>query len=312
MLRAEPSALYARAGLARFVCEQGYRPTYDTLTTAGLAVAPETGGEAAAAIVFAGRDRAEALGLVALALERIPSGAPLIVTGAKADGIDGLVRVLGDCLPLADSHAKNHGKTAWLARPGTLPQPVTAWREAYALAPNADGFLAGPGMFSHARVDPGSRRLAAFFDARLAGRVADLGAGWGWLAARALAGAPAIAALDLVEAEARALRAARANVTDARAGFLWADVTRLARPTEPYDWVVTNPPFHRGRAAEPALGIAFVRAAARILRREGRLLMVANRQLPYEAALAQAFSNVQTLAEDAAYKVIEAGRPRRP
>jgi 16S rRNA (guanine1207-N2)-methyltransferase len=80
--------------------------------------------------------------------------------------------------------------------------------------------------------------------------------------------------------------------------------------------VISNPPFHQGRAAEPALGIAFIEAAGRILKPSGRLLLVANRQLPYEAALARVFRSTTTLSEDAGYKVLLAetplrGRPRR-
>ena len=82
-------------------------------------------------------------------------------------------------------------------------------------------------MFSPDGVDPGSRRLAEAFAGRLKGRVADLGAGWGWLAQAALARCPEIAELDLYEAEALALDAARANVTDPRARFHWTDVARL-------------------------------------------------------------------------------------
>ena len=79
----------------------------------------------------------------------------------------------------------------------------------------------------------------------------------------------------------------------------------------PYDAVIANPPFHQGRAAEPDLGAAFIAAAARILKPSGRLLLVANRQLPYEAAVAAAFRHWEKLAEDGVYKVIQAERPRR-
>jgi 16S rRNA (guanine1207-N2)-methyltransferase len=37
-------------------------------------------------------------------------------------------------------------------------------------------------------------------------------------------------------------------------------------------------------------------------------LLVANRQLPYEAALAQGFASARTLAEREGYKAIEATR----
>ena len=75
--------------------------------------------------------------------------------------------------------------------------------------------------------------------------------------------------------------------------------------------MIANPPFHQGRAAEPDLGAAFIAAAARILTPAGRLLMVANRQLPYEATLDAAFRHWEKLAEDGAYKVMR-GRAAPP
>ena len=75
--------------------------------------------------------------------------------------------------------------------------------------------------------------------------------------------------------------------------------------------MIANPPFHQGRAAEPDLGAAFIVAAARILKPDGRLLMVANRQLPYEADARPPPSGREKLAEDGAYKVLHAERPQR-
>ena len=63
------------------------------------------------------------------------------------------------------------------------------------------------------------------------------------------------------------------------------------------------------RAADPSLGRAFIAAAARLLAPQGGLWLVANRHLPYEAALAEAFGEVQEIAGDASFKVIEARRP---
>ncbi|MBA3325767.1 MAG: methyltransferase, partial [Rhodobacteraceae bacterium] len=186
---------------------------------------------------------------------------------------------------------------------------------AAAPARNAAGFVTEAGLFSADGPDPGSQRLAAAFDAgagsRLKGRVADLGAGWGWLAHEALVRCPGISSIDLYEAEARALDAARCNVPDPRAAFHWADVRTLRRADPAHDAVIANPPFHAGRAAEPELGRAFVAAAARLLKPSGRFLMVANRQLPYEAALDAAFGRWEKLSENGAFKVIAAERPRR-
>jgi 16S rRNA (guanine1207-N2)-methyltransferase len=314
-LGAEPSAFYRTLDPDRLLCEQPRRPSHDALAAEGLAVTPDASGEGgpfALVIVTLPRQRAEAFGLVARALGHLAPGGRLVLNGAKADGVDTVIRAVAAAIPLGASLPKAHGKVAWFERPGgELPATVATWAEGARPRRNAEGFLTAPGLFSPEHVDPGSARLAAQLDARLAGRVADLGAGWGWLAARALAGSPAITALDLYEADARALACARENVRDPRAGFHWADVARLGRPGEPYDWVVTNPPFHRTRTPEPALGIAFIDAAARLLKPTGRLVLVANRQLPYEAALGRAFRSHTTLAEDPAYKVILAERPRR-
>jgi 16S rRNA (guanine1207-N2)-methyltransferase len=120
--------------------------------------------------------------------------------------------------------------------------------------------------------------------------------------------------VDLYEAQARALAPARTNLAEAVArsgrdvavGVLWHDVTR-GLPHR-YDVVVSNPPFHQGRADLPELGRAFITAAADALRAGGRFWMVANRHLPYEATLAARFAQVRTVIEQDGFKVIEAVR----
>jgi 16S rRNA (guanine1207-N2)-methyltransferase len=73
-----------------------------------------------------------------------------------------------------------------------------------------------------------------------------------------------------------------------------------------YDAIVSNPPFHQGRADLPELGRAFITSAADALQPDGRLLLVANRHLPYEAVLGQRFREVRTLVTQEGFKVIEA------
>jgi 16S rRNA (guanine1207-N2)-methyltransferase len=311
VLRAAPSPFLDLVPPDRLRCVQTFRPLHDALAERGHAVATTAEGPAAMVVAVLTRSRPEILGNVARGLALLVPGGTLVLNGAKTDGVDALARHVAEVLPLAGTYVKAHGRVVWLTRPATLPDAVADWTRDAAPRRNADGFLTAPGMFSAERVDPGSLRLAAAFRGRLRGRVADLGAGWGWLAHAALSRCPEIMALDLHEAEAQALDAARANVTDARAAFHWSDVTRLGRGVPPYDAVITNPPFHQGRAAEPDLGAAFIAAAARILKPDGRLLLVANRQLPYEAPLGAAFRHVEKLAEDPAYKVLAAERPRR-
>lgn len=310
VLRATPSAVLDLVPAGRLRCVQSFRPLHDALAERGHVVAARAAGPAAMVVVNVTRSRAENLGMFAQGLGLLPAGGSLVVAGAKSDGIDSLARAVARQLEVEGAFVKAHGRVFWLRRPETLPPAVAAWARDAAPAPNAEGFLTAPGMFSPEHPDPGSRRLAAAVEGRLAGRVADLGAGWGWLAQAALAEAPAITELDLFEAEATALDAARANVADPRARFHWTDATGLGNGVPPYDAVIANPPFHQGRAAEPDLGAAFIVAAGRILKPAGRLFLVANRQLPYEATLGATFRHWKKLFEDGVYKVIEAERPR--
>jgi 16S rRNA (guanine1207-N2)-methyltransferase len=198
------------------------------------------------------------------------------------------------------------------------PERLSEWCALDALRPILDGrFLSRPGLFAWDRIDAASALLAAHLPASIHGRVADLGAGYGFLSVMLLERAKEIEALDLYEADARALEPARRNIERAvrdsahaaQVDVHWRDVTQ-GLPAE-YDFIVSNPPFHQGRADRPELGQAFIRTAASALSPRGALWLVANRHLPYEATLAHEFETVRTHAEQGGFKVIEAVRGRR-
>ena len=278
----------------------GFRPDHDALAARGLPVARRIEGEVAGAVVFAQRAKAVTLVLIVQAVAALPPGAPVIVDGDRGDGIDSVARLCRAAFHLGPVHAKAHGKCFALE---AAPTP-----EGWAAAPaRAGGFATRPGLFSADGIDPGSALLSTRLGG-LAGSVCDLGAGWGALG-RAVLASDAVTALACLEAEADALDCARENLPDPRATFHWADAATWVGG--PFDVVVTNPPFHAGRRADPDLGRAFLRTAARILSPRGRLLMVANRQLPYEALLSELFSRSVALEDAGGYKVIEAAGPQR-
>lgn len=189
---------------------------------------------------------------------------------------------------------------------------LAQWLALDAIGEIDGGYVSRPGLFAWDRIDRASALLAEHLPPDLHGRVADLGAGYGYLAAQVVERCPQVQAIDLYEAQARALEPARRNLAKAKAdcgrelavNFHWHDVTRglLQR----YDAIVSNPPFHQGRADFPELGKAFIISAAEALQPQGRLLLVANRHLPYEAVLAGRFHEVRTLVVRDGFKVIEA------
>jgi len=306
--RAQSAFDYSALPNDRLRLVNSFRPEFDRLSQiATTSARPET-DDHAATLVHITRSKPETLGLIAVALARTRVGGVVIVDGARTDGIDSVLKQCKTLLPPEGVVVKQHGRLFWMRRPETLPAQIEKWPEALIPAKNHDGFLTAAGMFSPARADPGSTLLASFFDPRLKGRVADLGAGWGWLAAQALK-LDTVTEIDLFEAEETALMAARENITDPRATFHWADVTGLADVAQ-YDAIIANPPFHQGRAATPALGLQFIAKAASLLKPKGNLWLVANRQLPYEAGLDAAFAKWTVLDETQYFKAILAARPR--
>ncbi len=284
-----------------------HAPDHAALAAQGYDCAREIGA-AAAVLVCLPRARVEARDLIARAAAA--TAGPVILDGQKTDGIEAHLRALKGRVALSGPISKGHGKIAWFASPGAAA--FDDWRTEAREITDAEGrrFVTRPGVFSADGVDPGSALLVSSLPAALKGVAVDLGAGWGWLSAALLARAPGIAALHLVESDARALDCARENVADPRAVFHWADATRPL-PGLSADAVISNPPFHQGRAGQPALGQAFIRAAAAMLAPGGQLWLVANRHLPYEVTLAQAFGSHREHASEGGYKILVAERPRR-
>jgi 16S rRNA (guanine1207-N2)-methyltransferase len=277
----------------------GFRPDVDYWQAAGYAVSANA-APADLAIVCVPRSKALAHAMIAEACSIAPV---VVVDGQKTNGVDAIwkeVRArIGDVAGLTRAHGRLFMfPTSDRFGDWEAPPPVQG----------KAGFFLRPGVFSGEAVDRGSMLLATALPARLPSRMADLGAGWGYLARAVLARASVIR-LDLIEAEKLALDCARLNVIDNRAFFHWEDATRFAPPA-PFDGIVMNPPFHAGRAADPDLGRAFIAAAARMLTPSGQLWMVANRHLPYEAALDAAFRDHAEIGGDGGFKIIHAARPR--
>jgi len=282
---------------------QGFRPDHDAIAAAGFPVAVAADGEYSAVLVCVPRAKAQARALIAQAVA-LAGGGPVIVDGQKTDGVESVLKDVRKRVDVSAVMSKAHGKLFYFTG-----GDFNDWAfdpEGQAIE---DDFRTVPGVFSADGIDPGSAALAAALPADLPKRVADLGAGWGYLS-RAILARKGVATLHLVEADHAALDCARINITDPRAQFHWADALQF-KPEVPLDAVVTNPPFHNNRTADPGLGRAFIAAAATMLKPSGRLYLVANRHLPYEADAQTLFQDVREIAGDSKFKVLLAAKPRR-
>ena len=318
--------LRARAGVRLremaqpgWLCEQGFMPFADELARNGLRVGePAPGERFSLVLVLPPRQRDEARALFARALSLLAPGGTVLASMPNAEGAKSgegdLARLAGPLQHLS----KHKCRVFWSTpTPSRVDQALLEeWLGLDAPRAIAGGYVSRPGLFAWDRVDRASALLAAHLPHDLHGRVADLGAGYGYLASQVVARCPQVQAIDLYEAEARALEPARLNMERARrdcgrepaVAVHWHDVTRGL--PQKYDAIVSNPPFHQGRADLPELGRAFIRSAADALLPQGRLWLVANRHLPYEAILADCFGAVRSVAVREGFKVIEAGGVR--
>lgn len=292
--------------------ETGFRPDFDKLAELGHRTEIAENESFDFILVFLTRHRGLNQANISNALSRLPTGGWLMLDGQKTDGIESLLKQLRKSLEISGVVSKSHGKALWLQRPSDIPQDIRDWSTLTNLAQNSDDFLTAPGMFSHERIDAGTHFLAETFKNKISGPVADLGAGWGAATALLLKAAPDITSIDLFEAEQDALNAAKQNINDPRASFHWSDVSTLPKPENGYKLVISNPPFHVSRAAQPEIGANFISAAARILHPKGKFLMVANRQLPYESVFEAHFKKWTEISANPRYKVISASVPKRP
>jgi 16S rRNA (guanine1207-N2)-methyltransferase len=288
---------------ARLRVIDGFKPSVDHWSARGFTCSVEPEESYAAVILCLPRAKSEARALVAEAMQM--SAGPVVIDGQKTDGVDSILRDMRARTKISGPISKAHGKLFWCA--AADPDAFVDWRSKPSLTPG--GFWTAPGVFSADAVDPASDLLARSLPADLGRLVADLGAGWGYLAAHVLT-RDTVEVVHLVEAEHMALECARRNVTDPRAVFHWADARHWS-PPQPLDGVVMNPPFHTGRAADSSLGQAFITSAASVLSPQGHLWMVCNRHLPYEATLEDHFSRVAEIGGDASFKLFHAHKPLR-
>jgi 16S rRNA (guanine1207-N2)-methyltransferase len=317
-LRARDGRALRERPLPGLECEQTFKPDAEALQRAGFTLISDDSVQAdktyPLVLLLPPRQRDEARALMARAIAATAPGGRIIASVSNNEGARSSEADLEQLVGPVETLTKNKCRVFWSA---PLHEPTNAalaeqWLNFDAVRPIEGGrFVSRPGVFAWDRIDPASALLAQHLPADLRGRAADLGAGFGYLSAELLSRCDGITALDLYEAERRALDLARANLAPfaARAtlNYLWHDVT--AGLPHSYDVIVTNPPFHTGsRADRPDIGRRFITVAAESLEPGGRLLLVANRHLPYEAVLATQFRQVRMLAQEHGFKIIEAIR----
>jgi 16S rRNA (guanine1207-N2)-methyltransferase len=254
-------------------------------------------------LILPGKSKDETLAGFSAAKDRLSAGGKIVVAMPNTAGASRFEKELEKAAGSLVSLQKHKCRAFYTSLEHPDEALFSIWRQ-LGEPREISGFTVQAGIFSSDHIDPGSQFLADHLPANLHGTIADLGAGWGFLSAAVLDRNPQIKRLDLYEADARALNCARLNLAarQQQISYHWHDVTTgLA---EVYDAIIMNPPFHTGQATDVDLGRAFLGAGTRALKRGGKLLLVANRQLPYEAVLTTSGLHWRKIAENRIYKIL--------
>lgn len=267
------------------------------------------------------KERIALLQLIADAFRLLRVGGTCLVAGATNEGIRTAAGTLERVFGSERTLARDSGHRLLTATKRADAPHVPSELDNPYLDPDRfheyDADLAGrrfristrPGVFSWEHLDEATSILSGVMEVHPGETVLDIGCGAGALGALAgtLNGDARVLMLDAdVEAVRCATRTAQAaGLTRAEARA--SDVGAAAQG-EQFDVVVTNPPFHVGKATDLHVPMQFIGDAFTALRPGGRMYLVANRTLPYERAVEARFGAVETVHDGARFKVLMAVR----
>jgi len=293
------------------------------LQAAGLptefATVPDVAGAEQTIILFVPREK-DRLGMLLHAIAgRMDPEARLWLVGENRAGIKSSSRHLRERFARVNALDKARHCGLFEAagpnpgQPFDLDDYVTEWSIAF--AGREIQLRSLPGVFAHGRLDRGTELLLeALEPLQPKGRVLDFACGCGVIGLAVLAAAPGTA-LTLLDSSAAAIESSRRS---ALANGLAATVLPSdgldelqAGDGDRYDWIISNPPFHRGVANDLDIAADFFRRAGTLLAENGRMIVVFNRHLPYFQWLQQLFGRVDVLAKGGQYAVVQTRLPNR-
>lgn len=290
-------------------------------TAATIYPDPAQHGPADVALLEVPKGREAARAWLWTAAQSVRPGGWLYLAGANAAGAKSAINDAEALLGAAPvlGHKGGH-RVALATRPESLSLPP-AWGDTRPWEPRTVRLMhAGreypvvtmPGLFSWNELDEGTALLLDCLTGETVGAgldVLDVGCGYGIVG---MVAAQAGAQVTLIDDDLRAVRCAREGVRlnglDARCTVMPGDVAEGLGDRR-FDLVLSNPPFHRGIDVTTGTAHQIVRASHDVLKPGGRLLVVANRFLPYDRTITEVFGAARIVAETTRFYVIEGVRP---
>ncbi len=288
---------------------QHFKPEYDELLRLGLKSSKTLTDEFDLILLLPSKNKQQTLGWMAEAMLKLADGGKLISACANNHGAKSYESALKTLAGGASSSSKSKCRIFSARKSVALNHELAAqWiKDAAPATIESHGLVSQPGLFSWDRPDIGSTLLLNHLPDSLTGTGMDLCCGYGLLSVHLLENNPNIESLYMVEADQLALDCAETNGEKWKEKVQphWLDATTDPLPLK-LDWIVCNPPFHTGQARDIDLGQTIIANGCKSLKRNGKLYMVANRKLPYEAVLDRMLMRHNTIIQADGFKVIEA------
>jgi 16S rRNA (guanine1207-N2)-methyltransferase len=161
-----------------------------------------------------------------------------------------------------------------------------------------------PGVFSYDSLDEGTSMLLSVCNIPIGARVLDMGCGYGIIGMFAAhQGADWV---DLIDSDLLAISACKATLKQnqiTNTAVILGDLLSTIG-TRKYDLILSNPPFHAGKAVDYQIASAMIQQSFRALLPDGQIVIVANRFIQYDELIKQTFGNVAILASSGKFHVL--------
>lgn len=238
----------------------------------------------------------------------VKAGGQIILVGKNDAGIRSSRSLLEDIVgPVQRSEAARHSVLYMAAneRRSATRSALEDWVQTYhiELSGQTLAVCSFPGVFSHGRLDPGTRLLLEHLDLPPKGRVLDFGCGAGVIGGWIRKSCPS-AHVDMIDTSALALEAARGTMAanDLPSDGIWAS-DGFSDVSGVYTSIVSNPPFHVGIETDYHVVEDFLKSAKDHLKGDGVLMFVANRFLRYRPLIQRYVGKCDVAAENSSYRV---------
>lgn len=283
--------------------------------SASFDLVPDVAEACGTIILHLPREKERLLMMLHALSSRMPHDARLWLVGENKAGIKSAPRHLEGFFSSVSKldNARHCGLLEASQAAGDQPFHVDDYENAWPVeyAGKTLEIVSLPGVFAHGRLDSGSRLLLDTLEKlQPAGKILDFACGNGVIGCAMLTAEPE-ADLTLLDVSVLAIESSKRTLVrnGMTAALLPSD--GLSELTGYFDWIVSNPPFHQGVSNDLEIAADFFGSAGTFLAKNGRIVVVCNRHLPYAGWLRNHFGQVERLADRDGFVILQASQPRK-